>query len=184
MWMILTKANALCTVVGSRLPQWGCTRHIDTCMCFVYLTTQMSWVKEPTYTTHKPFYSYVMWPTAHAWPMTSLMMSQHHMATLCHKFYKWCKIILINKYVQSSTHSVHPFNWAWKNKAMPLFSLYFRQQCCQGVVMLQLSVPECIFLDVALCCHWYPSPVWHHCWHHQVGNCMFCIYMPTKASLA
>ena len=48
MQMILTKANTLCTVEGSRLLQQRCTRHVDICMCFEYLTTQRSWVKEPT----------------------------------------------------------------------------------------------------------------------------------------
>ena len=55
--MILTKANTLCTVEGSRLLLQGHTRRIDTCVCFEYLTSQMSRVKEQTYNTHMPFYS-------------------------------------------------------------------------------------------------------------------------------
>ena len=43
-WMqkILAKTNALSTIEGSRLLWQGHTRHIDTCVWFEYLTTQMS----------------------------------------------------------------------------------------------------------------------------------------------
>ena len=54
MWILLTKANMLNTVEGSRLPQQGHTRCVKTYMCFKHLTTQMSWVKEPTYNACMP----------------------------------------------------------------------------------------------------------------------------------
>ena len=54
-WVILTQANTLCTVEGSRLLWQGHTRCVDTYACFEYLTTQMSQVKEPTHTACGPF---------------------------------------------------------------------------------------------------------------------------------
>ena len=56
MWMILTKVIALFTAEGSRLLQWGHTRHIVTCACFKYLTLRRSLVKEPTRTHLPAFY--------------------------------------------------------------------------------------------------------------------------------
>ena len=60
MWVILTQANTLCTVEGSRLPWRGCTRRINTCACFEYLTPQISRVKEPTHTVAGPLTGKVM----------------------------------------------------------------------------------------------------------------------------
>ena len=89
-WVILTRAYTLCTVEGSRLPQQGHTRCVNTCMCFKYLTTQMSWVEEPTQTMCWPFYSQKLHDPLHMqWPVTLLMTSQHRKAMLHLDFYKW-----------------------------------------------------------------------------------------------
>ena len=66
MHMILTRTNALSTVEGNRLPQQVCTRCDTTFACYVDLTSQMSWGKEPLVRCAFPFYSCRSCDLAHA----------------------------------------------------------------------------------------------------------------------